>query len=50
MVLVSLPLLERENTFQVFQVINLSIPYPGTNKENSVIAKLKLKTQLLIRF
>lgn len=49
MVLVSLPLMEKESTFHLFQVVKLSISYPGKNKEKSVIAKLKLKTQLVIR-
>lgn len=39
LVLVSLPLLDRKSTFEVFTVINLSIPYPEIDVMEGVVAR-----------
>ena len=41
--LVPILLLNRGSIFEVFQTINLSIPYPGTKRELGVTAKYKLE-------
>ncbi len=41
--LVPVPLLDRDSTFEVFQVINLPIPYPDPKQEFGVVAKYKLE-------
>ena len=37
LVLVSVPLLDRDSTFEIYQVINMPIPYPWVEQELGVI-------------
>ena len=45
--LVPVPLLDRDSTFEVFQVINLPIPYPDPKQELGVVAKYKLEAECI---
>ena len=45
--LVPVPLLDRDSTFEVFQVINLPIPYPNPKQELGVVAKYKLEAECI---
>lgn len=44
-VFVSLPVLDRESTFEVFKVVNLLIPYPEIGVTGGVVAGYKLKAE-----
>ena len=41
------PLLDRDSTFEVFQVINLPIPYPDPKQKLGVVTKYKLEVECI---
>ena len=45
--IVPVPLLDRDSTFEVFQVINLPIPYPNPNQKLGVVARYKLESECI---
>lgn len=47
LVLMTVPLLHRDGTFQVFQVTNLPIPYPRVEQEVGAVARYRIETGYL---
>ena len=45
LIVVSLPLLDSSNIYEVFQVINLPIPYPHRKQGSGTVVKYKLKSE-----
>lgn len=45
---VSLVLLDRKSTFEVFKIINLPIPYPEVGGKGVVVAWYKLETENIV--
>lgn len=44
----SIPLLDRESIFEVYQVINLPIPYPQKEQGLGVVAKYQVETEYIV--
>ena len=43
----SVPLLDRDSTFEIYLVINLPIPYPRTDQKMEAVAKYRLETEYI---
>lgn len=47
LVLISIPLLDKDSTYEIYQVINLPMPYPKTNQKLEAIARYKVEWDFL---
>lgn len=47
LVVTSLPLLDRNGLFEIYQVLNLPIPYPRVQERVEAVAKYQIKTEYL---
>ena len=47
LILMSVPLLDRDSTFEIYQVINLPIPYPRADQEVGAVARYRLETEYI---
>ena len=47
LVLMSVPLLDRDSTFEIYQVINLPIPYPRADPKMGAVARYRLETEYI---
>ena len=45
----SVPLLDRDSTFEIYQIINLPIPYPKADQKLGTVARYRLETEFLAR-
>ena len=43
----SVPPLDRDSTFEIYQVINLPIPYPRANQKMGAVARYRLETEYI---
>ncbi len=47
-ILVSVPLSNRDITFEIYQVLNLPLPYPKPTPRLEVVARYKVETEFLV--
>ena len=47
LILMSVPLLDRDSTFEIYQVINLPIPYPRADQKVGAVARYRLETEYI---
>ena len=47
LILMSVPLLDRDSTFEIYQVINLPISYPRTDQKMGAVARYRLETEYI---
>ena len=44
----SVPLLDRDSTFEIYQVLNLSLPFPKPTPRLKAVARYKVETEFLV--
>lgn len=47
LVLVSVALLDRDSTFEIYQVMNLPLPYPKLRPKIGAVARYKVETEFV---
>ena len=47
LILMSVPLLDRDSMFEIYQVINLPIPYPRTDQKMGAVARYRLEIKYI---
>lgn len=47
LILMSIPLLDRESVFEIYQVINLPMPYPRGDQGSGMVARYKMETEYI---